>query len=290
MKIKAIKGLAIFVMNSFFLVFLVSVAIPATVTYQYDSAGRLIRINYGQEGITYQYDKNGNIISKSVASAPAQGQDYDNDSVADSEEWGPGGDNPNYDGNNDGIPDSQQANVASFWVDSNSDGHNDYYTTLSIPVGAAFTHVTDTPNPSPGNQPPGVTFPWGFFEFEIELPAGANSVAVTIRLPANAKPDTYWKWGPTPSDLWHHWYEFMQDGVTGAHISNSIVILSFVDAERGDDTVGAMDGMIIDQGGPGQKISVPIPTLNAAGAVILFTGFLILILARRFKRNGINNA
>jgi len=67
MKIKA-RRFTIFEITSFFLlVFLVSAAISATVTYQYDEAGRLIREAYESGSIIYTYDENGNLISRNYS-------------------------------------------------------------------------------------------------------------------------------------------------------------------------------------------------------------------------------
>ena len=60
--------------------------------------------------------------------------------------------------------------------------------------------------------------------------------------------NTYYKYGPPLPGNPVDWYEFLDDGTTGATISNNEVTLKFVDGDRGDDT--APDGAIVDQGGP----------------------------------------
>lgn len=43
------------------------IAFAAGVTYSYDAAGRLARIDYGSQGsITYTYDNAGNLLSRTV--------------------------------------------------------------------------------------------------------------------------------------------------------------------------------------------------------------------------------
>ncbi|MFH1337019.1 MAG: hypothetical protein ABII96_10925, partial [Candidatus Zixiibacteriota bacterium] len=63
---------------------------------------------------------------------PPPPSDRDNDGLPDSQEQGPGGDNPNYDGNGDGIPDWQQNNVTSFTTFAEDGNH---YLTLEVPSG-----------------------------------------------------------------------------------------------------------------------------------------------------------
>lgn len=42
----------------------------ATVNYSYDSAGRLIKVDYGTGGsISYTYDNAGNLLSRTIVSA-----------------------------------------------------------------------------------------------------------------------------------------------------------------------------------------------------------------------------
>jgi hypothetical protein len=47
----------------------VSYAAAGTVTYTYDSAGRLTRAGYGGGSITYTYDANGNLLQRKTVSA-----------------------------------------------------------------------------------------------------------------------------------------------------------------------------------------------------------------------------
>lgn len=75
-----------------------------------------------------------------------------------------------------------------------------------------------------------------------------NPATVTFRTPVGTTPYTYYKYGPpNPGDP-VAWYEFTDDGQTGATINGNVVTLKFVDGVRGDDT--GEDGSIVDQGGP----------------------------------------
>ena len=178
--------------------------------------------------------------------------DSDNDGVADTEEMGPDGTDINYDGNNDGIPDSRQGNVASLHTVTGD------YVTLSSPDGTSLTNVQAVDNPSPADAPGGVDFPYGFFEFTINGVAVGGAATGTLILPDGASPATYWKYGPTPDDATEHWYEFMYDGSTGTVIGGNIITLHFVDGERGDDDLQA-NGAIVEPGGPGVSTAIAIP-------------------------------
>jgi hypothetical protein len=169
--------------------------------------------------------------------------DLDSDGVGDGEEnAGPN----NGDGNEDGTPDMNQNTVASLLTDSGTD-----YVTIETSAGT-LANCQAVANPSAGDAPSDTSFPWGFFEFTINGLGAGNPATVTFRTPAGTTPETYYKYGPpVPGDP-VAWYEFMDDGQTGATINGNVVTLEFVDGERGDDTVA--DGSIVDQGGPGTDV------------------------------------
>jgi PKD repeat protein len=153
-------------------------------------------------------------------------------------------DDPNYDGNNDGIADSLQDNVASFRT---SGGLN--YVTLESQPGTSISNYKAVDNPSTADAPSTMEFPYGFFEFTIT--GVGNGIATTVILPFSAGTtfDTYYKYGPTPDDITNHWYEFLYDGQTGAEISENVITLHFVDGMRGDDDLTA-NGIVVDVGAP----------------------------------------
>lgn len=170
----------------------------------------------------------------------------DADGVPDADEMGPGGNDPSYDGNGDGVPDYQQANVASLPTAAGGG-----YVTLEVPGGQSLVGVQAVPNPHPDDAP-GVKFPYGFFAFTVTgVPAAG--VVVTIHLPTNPFIADYYKYGPTPESEAPHWYGFNLSGPTGAEVvqtaTETRVLLHFVDTLRGDD-VRTADGLIIDAGGP----------------------------------------
>jgi hypothetical protein len=219
-------------------------------------------------GTAYNYrvcaaDNAGNISMGATASATpvVDLPDTDTDGVPDDEEKGPNGNNVAYDGNGDGTPDSQQENVASLHT---FDGLN--YVTVASPNGTTLSSVAAIENPSPGDSPAGVTFPYGFFEFVVSGVDAGGATTVTLHLPAGANPTTYFKYGSTLDNGAPHWYEFLFDGTTGAVIDGDVVTLYFVDGQRGDDDLAA-DGVIIDPGGPGISQTAIVPGYKNFGSV-----------------------
>jgi hypothetical protein len=184
--------------------------------------------------------------------------DDDSDGVPDAVEDG----GPNAgDGNDDGIADSLQDHVATLTtVDAAA------YVTLVAPTGTTLVDCLAKGNPSIDDAPADVDFPYGFFSFTITgVPAGGDT-SLEMHLPAEANVNTYYKYGPTPTNANDHWYEFLNDGTTGAQISQNIITLYFVDGQRGDDDL-ASNGMIVDIGGPAleEAESTPAPDSDVGG-------------------------
>jgi CSLREA domain-containing protein len=145
------------------------------------------------------------------------------------------------DGNGDGIPDRLQPSVAS--LPNAADGE---YVTLVASEGSVLQDVSAVADPSGGSPPPMVLFPIGTFSFEVT----ANPTAtVELLLPAGVTVDSYYKFGPEPGDTSDHWYEFANDGTTGATILPAKVVLEFVDGMRGDDDL-TVNGVVVEPGGP----------------------------------------
>ena len=80
-----------------------------------------------------------------------------------------------------------------------------------------------------------------------------------MKTPSGTAPDTYYKYGPPTPEAANAWYEFTDDGTTGATVNSDTATLKFVDGQRGDDT--AADGSIVDQGGP----AILIPSGGGGG-------------------------
>ena len=148
------------------------------------------------------------------------------------------------DGNNDGIPDSTQANVAS--LPNAVDGS---YVTLVSLNGTSLAGVRAVENPSPRDVPAAVAFPVGLLEFMVNSIFPGGSATVQLLLPSGIAVDTYYKFGPTPADPADHWYEFLFDGTTGAEIVIGTVSIHFVDGQHGDDDLSS-NGQIVEPGAP----------------------------------------
>lgn len=172
--------------------------------------------------------------------------DTDGDGVQDLEEMGPDGNDPDYDGNNDGTPDSKEDNVASMHT---YDGEN--YITLASPEETAMRNVRAVER---DDTPAEANCPHGFFGFEVHgLSAPGDCTEVTLFLPLNSDINTYWKYGRTHSDPTDHWYQFPYDHQTGAEIfhesQRTRIVLHLCDNLRGDDDLDA-NSVIEDIGGP----------------------------------------
>ncbi|MBS0010090.1 MAG: T9SS type A sorting domain-containing protein [Bacteroidales bacterium] len=171
--------------------------------------------------------------------------DDDLDGIGDEEEQGPDGNKPDYDGNSDGQPDCQQANVASF-----KSFDNQQYVTLAVPEDVNLENVQAIGNPDPGalNSPEEGTYPYGFFSFTITGLNPGGSTLATFYLHEGPEIDTYYKYGPTPTES-TGWYEFEYDGETGAEIYQDTILLWLTDGLRGDYDISA-NGIIVEPGGP----------------------------------------
>jgi hypothetical protein len=203
--------------------------------------GPVVDADSAQTSVTMDAD-----ITVTAVFLAAEENDQDEDGVPDSQEQGPEGNDPTYDGNADGTPDAAQPYVTSTFC---SDGTR--YVTLEVDPGLGLTHVSAIDPTAMGDLPSGAAFDWGLFRFTITgVPAGGR-VAVRLHLPADARPDTFYKFGPTIDNAVDHWYDFSYDPVSslGAEINLNVVTLHFQDGGLGDDDM-RVNGEITDDGGP----------------------------------------
>jgi 6-phosphogluconolactonase (cycloisomerase 2 family) len=198
--------------------------------------------------------------------------DSDNDGVSDAVEDGGSGAG---DANGDGIPDSQQGNVATLKTYDNA-----YYVTLVAPDGTILSNCSAMANPSPSDSPQDVDFTYGFFQFTIDgIPAGGGA-ALVMHLPAGAVPLAYYKYGPTPDNPAYHWYAFPEENGTGARIVQNTVTLYFVDGQRGDDVLTA-DSMIVDIGAPAFEKTAAGASSGSSGGGCFITSSVPASLGNR---------
>ncbi len=184
--------------------------------------------------------------------------DNDHDGIPDTEEYGPDGNNPNYDGNGDGTPDSQQENVTSFHTEN-----GDQYITLEAPDSTvlAYTRTISKPDPNNPHTPGDQYCPYGFFQFTLFGIQAGSWVDVNLYLHGGPAIETYYKYGSTPDSTTDHWYEFNYIHPTGAVIHGDTVTLHLWDGLRGDDDLSG-NGIIVEPGGPTLFVPSGLPNTN----------------------------
>ncbi|MEK8017249.1 MAG: pilin [Candidatus Parabeggiatoa sp.] len=151
----------------------------------------------------------------------------------------------NGDGNGDGIPDSEQANVTS--IPNAVDGN--YLTLQAEPATCKLANVQTTVEnelPTPDNN---ADYPYGLIEFE----AACNEANITVFYHGSEELNgAYRKYGPTPpyTNGLSEWYSLPNVTLGFVKIGDkNLLKVSFTlkDGELGDDT--KVDGKIIDIGG-----------------------------------------
>jgi peptidyl-prolyl cis-trans isomerase A (cyclophilin A) len=177
------------------------------------------------------------------------GHDNDGDGAIDSLEDAA----PNSgDGNNDGIQDSTQVNVASF------PGSTGAYVVIEAPAVAAIHSLDILGTTFALVNPPAFSglfdvldFSNGYAGFNVIGIAPGAAASITETLVTGVLMDTYYVFGPTADNTTHHWYEFLYDGETGAEIIGNEIILHYVDGSRGDADLNGANGVIeASPGGP----------------------------------------
>lgn len=227
--------------------------------------------------------------------------DTDGDGIPDSIEQGPAGADPTYDGNGDGIPDWQQANVASLLSRQKAG-----YVTMAIPAPAKFEAASSIA-PIAGSPS---ALPLDLFDFKITGLQVGGSVTMKLYMPDGLTAGSYLKYGPEKGNAIPHWYDFKYDENTGATINSNVITLKFVDGGRGDDDLTA-NGVIVDAGGPAAVVVAgvaapqdpPVPASTAStdsgggsggctvgdpaqkdGSLLILSGFALFILLLRAVR------
>lgn len=240
----------------------------------------------GADSFTYEIsDGNGGsataTVTLTVTAAPV-----DDDGIDETTEAGvpnPDGGGTG-DGNGDGIPDNEQANVASL-----PNVATGAFVTVSVPDGTELVDVQSTENPAPSGTelPEAAEFPIGFVQYGVRGLSEGAATTVTLNLEDGIDANSYWKYGPTPDNTEPHWYNFAYDGETGAQIfpAERRIVLHFVDGKRGDDDLTA-NGVIDDPGAP-VKISnsSPLAVLDAV-STNEDTNLLIDVLANDSDADG----
>ncbi len=98
----------------------------------------------------------------------------------------------------------------------------------------------------PGGAPD-LLFGHGLFSFTNCCLTAGSSATITISLPSAVPVGTeYWKFGPTASNPFDHWYRIPM----GSDDGDNVITITLTDGGPGDDDLVA-NGQIVDQGGPG---------------------------------------
>ena len=138
-------------------------------------------------------------------------------------------------------------------------------------------------SPPAGSAPDALAFPHGLFDFRLTGCNQGTVITMTIAYPTPLPAGTqYWKYGPTPGDVTPHWY------VLPATITGNTVVFTITDGSTGDDDL-AINGIIVDQGGPGTGIPGPIATPTMSEWMLMLLASLMLAMgmwsrAERLRR------
>jgi hypothetical protein len=147
------------------------------------------------------------------------------------------------DNNNDGIQDSQQANVASL-LDFSGANRLTFFTDTA---GTFFANMQAVATPA--GAPAGVTLPFGAFSYEVKGVTPGNGAKVRIILPTGNTVNNLYKFGSETGNTTPHWYSFDFDAATRTGFTFSeradVVELFFRDGQRGDSDLAA-NGTIVD--------------------------------------------
>jgi hypothetical protein len=111
---------------------------------------------------------------------------------------------------------------------------------IQSPPGTFLSNVIAVEADTLGAPPQDVSFPLGALGFTVNGLTPGAAIEVEIQYPEEVSVSSYFKF----SD---HWYEFLDDGTTGATLTPGKVTLKLVDGGRGDHD-GIANGVIVDPG------------------------------------------
>jgi len=164
--------------------------------------------------------------------------DLDADGVEDGVEALAGGGSG--DGNQDGIPDSEQPHVTS--LPNAADGQ---YVTIVTLEGSQPRDVRSVEAPPLPEELADIDPMLGCLDFEVHQLAPDGTATVELIVPNVDAPNTLYKFGPTADDPVPHWYEFQWNGTVGAERVGEVIVVHYKDGELGDNDL-TVDGKIVD--------------------------------------------
>ncbi|MEP5988782.1 Calx-beta domain-containing protein, partial [Rhodopirellula bahusiensis] len=193
-------------------------------------------LSAGDQVIVHQHDDSASVGSVSAIYDVAAFIDSDSDGISEViESSAPGGD-----GNLDGIPDAQQADVATLIEAATG-------TTTTFDGGGAT--LVGVGNTVPSDQTVAAFVPQGLYSFEIHGVSVSGVHAINVHLDADSDFGVWMKQDPATGEM----NEFLFDGETGAIKTDFGFTIYFKDGGRGDDD-GIANGIIVDPSGPGYGI------------------------------------
>ncbi len=152
-----------------------------------------------------------------------------------------------------------------------------------------FTAVDEESLPPEGK--PDISFPHGFFSFDICCLEPGETVTVTITLPDNVPATTeYWKYQDG------QWIDMTS--LLGDNDNDNVLTLTLTDGGLGDDD-GLANGEIVDQGGPGffipvggeaylvSHVSLMLPWIALAIAIIAGMGIISIMRHRANSKKAV---
>jgi cyclophilin family peptidyl-prolyl cis-trans isomerase len=212
---------------------------------------------------------------------------------------------PGEDGNGDGTPDRDQANVTTIrtLLGATATFEADPMMRLDpvYAVSASTVYSWLSTFKSPPDQSAHLNN--GMYSFSMTGVNGPAGSIVTMYDGASARPTHYYAYGPTPGNPAPHWYDFMFDGVTGAEIKSDRIILHFVDGMRGDDDLTVNDSIThtgaqavvtaVDdgsaQGGGCSIVGIPSDVTHSGDWIVVSLFLAMLALVRRRARRRVQH-
>ena len=208
----------------------------------------------------------------------------------------------NGDGNGDGIPDRDQANVTTILTQFGltatfaTDTAMKFDSVNTLDTATAVSRLNTFKSPSDIS----VTFNNGIFSFLMTGTMGGVGHVVTLYDGATVRPTRYYAYGPTTDNPTPHWYDFTFDGVTGAAFASDRITLHFVDGKRGDDDLTVNDSIthtgaqaVVTEnansssqaGGGCSIVATPSQTSRGGDWIVVSLFLALLALIRKRTRN-----
>jgi hypothetical protein len=168
------------------------------------------------------------------------------------------------DGNGDGIPDSQQANVTSL------PGITGKWITLAVSNNLSLQNVTPKNPPYSTTPPSGYLLPLGFVSFTVGGISPGGTITITNFLHDNDSINTVLVYGPTLDNPQPHWYELsITGGINEFH-------LTLTDGGSADQDLQT-NGVVAMFWAPAYPLP-PGPPISALGTTLSYANQIDIIL------------